>query len=46
VLLMPEGTDVKTLATRSPWLVEICQREGFRFCPRLHVELFGHTRGT
>ena len=46
VLLMPEGTDVKTLASRSPWLVEICKREGFRFCPRLQIELFGHTRGT
>jgi 7-carboxy-7-deazaguanine synthase len=46
ILLMPEGIDVKTLATRSPWLVEICKREGFRFCPRLHIELFGHTRGT
>lgn len=46
VLLMPEGTDPKTLASRSPWLVEICKQEGFRFCPRLHIELFGHTRGT
>jgi len=46
VLLMPEGIDSKTLASRSPWLVEICKREGFRFCPRLHIELFGHTRGT
>ncbi len=46
VLLMPEGIDVKTLATRSPWLIEICKREGFRFCPRLHIELFGHQRGT
>ena len=46
VLLMPEGIDIQTLAARTPWLVEICQREGFRFCPRLHVELFGHTRGT
>jgi 7-carboxy-7-deazaguanine synthase len=44
--LMPEGIDVKTLATRSPWLVEICKREGFRFCPRLQIELFGHKRGT
>jgi 7-carboxy-7-deazaguanine synthase len=46
ILLMPEGIDIKTLATRSPWLVEICKREGFRFCPRLHIELFGYTRGT
>jgi 7-carboxy-7-deazaguanine synthase len=46
ILLMPEGIDVKTLATRSPWLVEICKREGFRFCPRLQIGLFGHKRGT
>jgi 7-carboxy-7-deazaguanine synthase len=46
VLLMPEGIDAKTLASRSSWLAEICKREGFRFCPRLHIELFGHTRGT
>lgn len=46
VLLMPEGTDSKTLASRSPWLVEICKRKGFRFCPRLQIELFGHKRGT
>ena len=46
ILLMPEGIDVKTLATRSPWLVETCKREGFRFCPRLHIDLFGHKRGT
>jgi len=46
ILLMPEGIDVKTLAARSPWLADICKQEGFRFCPRLHIELFGHTRGT
>ena len=46
VLLMPEGIDTQTLASRSPWLVEICKREKFRFCPRLHIELFGHKRGT
>ena len=46
ILLMPEGIDVKTLATRSLWLVDICKQEGFRFCPRLHIGLFGHTRGT
>jgi 7-carboxy-7-deazaguanine synthase len=46
ILLMPEGIDIKTLATRSLWLVDICKREGFRFCPRLHIELFGHTRAT
>ena len=46
VLLMPEGIDAKSLSSRAAWLVEVCKREGFRFCPRLHIELFGHTRGT
>jgi 7-carboxy-7-deazaguanine synthase len=46
VLLMPEGVDTQTLASRSSWLVDICKREGFRFCPRLHIDLFGHKRGT
>ena len=46
ILLMPEGIDTQTLASRSPWLVDTCKREGFRFCPRLQIKLFGHTRGT
>jgi 7-carboxy-7-deazaguanine synthase len=45
VLLMPEGTDAATLAERGRWLVEICKREGFRYSPRLHVDLWGNRRG-
>jgi 7-carboxy-7-deazaguanine synthase len=46
VLLMPEGTDAQTLDSRAGWIAEICKRTGFRFCPRLHVALYGNTRGT
>jgi 7-carboxy-7-deazaguanine synthase len=46
VLLMPEGTDAEILASRSVWLQDACKRAGFRFCPRLHILLYGHTRGT
>lgn len=45
VLLMPEGTDAATLSQRAPWIVEICKQRGFRYCPRLHVELWGNRRG-
>ena len=45
VLLMPEGTDRETLAERGRWLVEIAKREGYRFSPRLHVDLWGNRRG-
>jgi 7-carboxy-7-deazaguanine synthase len=46
VLLMPEGTDRETLDARSGWISEVCKREGYRFCPRLHVMLYGNRRGT
>jgi len=46
VLLMPEGTSAAVLQARAQPLIEICKREGYRFCSRLHVELFGHQRGT
>ena len=46
VLLMPEGTDAGTLDARGGWVSEVCKREGFRFCPRLHVHLYGNKRGT
>ncbi len=46
VLLMPEGTDAETLEKRKDALMEICDREGYRYCNRLHIELFGNTRGT
>lgn len=45
VVLMPEGTDRESLGERSVWLAEICKQEGFRFSPRLHVDLWGHRRG-
>lgn len=46
VILMPEGIDRRVLRERGLWLAEICKREGFRFSPRLHVDLYGNTRGT
>jgi 7-carboxy-7-deazaguanine synthase len=45
VILMPEGTDRGRLRERAVWLAEICKREGFRFSPRLHVDLWGNRRG-
>ena len=45
VVLMAEGTDAETLRERGQWLVEICKREGFRFSPRLHIDLWGNRRG-
>lgn len=45
VVLMPEGTESRVLQEKGVWLAEICKREGFRFSPRLHVDLYGNRRG-
>jgi len=46
ILLMPEGVDAGVLSDRSAWVVEACKQRGWRFCPRLHVLLYGNRRGT
>jgi 7-carboxy-7-deazaguanine synthase len=45
VMLMPEGVDAAALAERGRWLAEVSKREGFRFSPRLHIDLWGNRRG-
>jgi 7-carboxy-7-deazaguanine synthase len=46
VLLMPQGVTRAELDERGPWLVEVCKQHGFRYCPRIHIELYGNRRGT
>lgn len=46
VFLMPEGTDSETIRTREKWLAPLCLKHGFRLSDRLHIHLFGDTRGT
>lgn len=46
VLLMPEGTDASILREKAPVIAELCIEHGFRYAPRLHIDLFGNTRGT
>ena len=44
--VMPEGTQSATLRERSCWLAEAAQDNGWRFTDRLHIHLYGDTRGT
>jgi 7-carboxy-7-deazaguanine synthase len=46
VLLMPQGISPEELARRGVWLADVCKQHGFRYCPRLHIELYGNRRGT
>jgi organic radical activating enzyme len=43
---MPEGTDTTTLRNRSRWLADAAMQAGWRFTDRLHIHLYGDTRGT
>ena len=46
VYLMPQATEREELRAKSLWIAEACKRLGFRLGPRLHIELWGHVRGT
>jgi len=46
VLIMAEGRTTARLRARGRWIVELCKRYGYRFTPRLHIELYGNRRGT
>jgi 7-carboxy-7-deazaguanine synthase len=46
VFLMPEGTDSEAIGSRARWLSELCLKHGFRMSDRLHIHLYGDTRGT
>jgi len=46
ILLMPEGTDLSALRGRDDVLLELCKQRGYRYCNRLHLDLFGNRRGT
>lgn len=46
IYLMPQGTDRESLQTRMEWLQDEAEQRGWNVSPRLHIELFGNTRGT
>ena len=46
IQLMPEGTDSKTLRSREHWLAPLCVAHGLGLSDRLHIHLYGDTRGT
>lgn len=46
IYLMPEGTDSVTLRERERWLAPLALTHGMRMSDRLHIHLYGDTRGT
>lgn len=46
VLLMPEGVTSPVVRDRMAWLAPLCLARGYRLSDRLHIHLYGDTRGT
>jgi organic radical activating enzyme len=46
IFLMPEGTDSATLRARLEWLAPLAAAHDFKVSDRLHIHLYGDTRGT
>lgn len=46
IMVMGEGTDQQTLERREAWLADVCIREQLTLSKRLHIQLFGDSRGT
>lgn len=44
--LMPAATSPQALETRAPEIARLCADEGLRFSDRLHLRLYGSSRGT
>jgi 7-carboxy-7-deazaguanine synthase len=45
VVLMAQGRTADEVAQRAPWVAALCLEHGFRYTPRLHLDLFGGGRG-
>jgi 7-carboxy-7-deazaguanine synthase len=46
VMLMPQGTDQRSLERQAQWLEPYCRAHGLHYCPRKHIEWYGLVRGT
>ncbi|WP_068074886.1 7-carboxy-7-deazaguanine synthase QueE [Novosphingobium lentum] len=46
LFVMPEGIDSATLRERERWLADEALARGWRLSDRLHIHLYGDTRGT
>jgi 7-carboxy-7-deazaguanine synthase len=46
IYLMPEGTESSVLRQREEWLAQLCLDHELTLSRRLHIDLYGDTRGT
>lgn len=45
VLIMAQGRTKRELSDKARWIVDLCKKHGFRYTPRLQIDLWGNRRG-
>ena len=45
IVLMPQGITADALRSKQEWLVACCKEHGYRYSPRVHVDIWGDQRG-
>jgi len=45
IVLMPQGVRPDQIQDKQTWLIEICKTHGYRYSPRLHLDIWGNRRG-
>ena len=45
ILLMPQGKTSQVVNQKQEWLVDLCKENGYRYSPRVHVDIWGEKRG-
>ena len=45
IVLMPQGISRHQIQGKQNWMVEICKQHGYRYSPRLQVDIWGDQRG-
>ena len=45
IVLMPQGISRHQIQGKQNWMVEICKQYGYRYSPRLQVDIWGDQRG-
>ena len=46
IVLMPQGITKDQIQGKQNWMVEICKQHGYRYSPRLQVDIWGDQKGT
>ena len=46
VVIMAQGRTKREISKKAPRIVDLCKAHGFRYTPRLQIDLYGNRRGT